>query len=280
MLITGSACELGRATTLACAEAGFHVIATMRRLSDGRALVAEARERRLPIEIEQLDVSTTSAGVKVRELLLKYGPIYGLVNNAAVVIRGAFEEQSERDVWDQFETNVLGLMAVTRALLPSMRASDRGRIINVSSMSGRVALPGLSTYAAAAHAVEGLSEALRLELAPFGVQVCVLEVGAVKHSILLNNIRMAEYQDKAGPYADMAEQVEQSKLLDVEREPDSSAVGGAISRLLRETAPPYRTVVGLNTRTVMALRKLIPDNLLTDGVRRYLGLPPNQGRSR
>jgi short-subunit dehydrogenase len=280
VLITGGACDVGQATALACAEAGYQVIITMRRVQPLRALERLAAERGLGIHIEQLDVSGNGAAAKIRELVLKYGPLYGLVNNAAVAVSGPFEEQSERDVWSQFETNVLGLMNVTRAVLPTMRASERGRIINVSSISGRLALPGLSTYAAATHAIEGLSEALRMELSPFGVAVCLVEAGSVKPSVLLGKCRAAEHAREDSPYARMIEQVEKAVLQSAERDPSAEAVASAVLRLLRGPTPPYRTVVGLNARTMLAMRKVIPDSLFADGVRRYIGLKPASSRSR
>ena len=156
----------------------------MRNLARRRALEEAAAARSVSLELEQLDVTAEGVEAKVRELVLKYGPIYALVNNAGIAVDGPFEEQSEVDIRDQFETNVFGLMAVTRALLPSMRAAGRGRIINLSSISGRVALPLCSVYAATKHAVEGLSEALRWELEPFGIEVCVIEPGTFRTPIL------------------------------------------------------------------------------------------------
>lgn len=280
VLITGGGCEVGQATAIACATAGFQVILTTRRLQPLRALQLEADERKLDIQVEQLDVSGSGASAKVREIVLKYGPIYGLVNNAAVAVSGPLEEQSDRDVFAQFETNVLGLITVTRALLPTMRAGSRGRIVNVSSASGRVALPGLSTYAATIHAVEGLSEALRLELSPFGVDVCLVEAGSVKPAVLLGQCGSAEHARLDGPYARLIERVERVVLQSAGRDPSAESVAGAIARLLKDPSPPYRTVVGLNARTMLALRKVIPDSLFADGVRRYIGLPSAPDRSR
>src|SRR4051812_34967356 len=124
----------------------------MRDVQRRKELDEAAKTRGVKIDVEHLDVVADGAAEKIRELILKYGPVYALVNNAGIAIGGAFEEKSEADARDQFETNVFGLMAATRAVLPTMRAAGRGRIINVSSMSGRIALPLLSTYAATKHA--------------------------------------------------------------------------------------------------------------------------------
>src|SRR5262245_12853482 len=102
----------------------------MRNLERRKPLEEAAKARGVTMHVEQLDVTADGVGAKVRELILKYGPFYAAVNNAGIAVGGPFEEQSEVDVREQFETNVFGLMAVTRAVLPSMRAAQRGRIIN------------------------------------------------------------------------------------------------------------------------------------------------------
>lgn len=164
ILITGTSSGIGLSAAIECAAAGYNVVATMRNLDKRGPLEDAAKARGVEIAVEQLDVTAKHVEASVRQLILKYGPFYGLVNNAGIAIAGAFEEQSSRDIHEQFETNVFGMMAITRAVLPSMRAASRGRIVNVSSLSGRVALPGVSIYAATKHAVEGFSEALRWEL--------------------------------------------------------------------------------------------------------------------
>jgi NAD(P)-dependent dehydrogenase (short-subunit alcohol dehydrogenase family) len=201
VLITGCSSGIGLSAALECANAGFRVVATMRNLERRETLLAAAKERELSVSVEQLDVTSTSAPVKVRELVLKYGPFFGLVNNAGIAFGGAFEEQTDEDVREQFETNVFGLMAITRAVLPSMRAQGRGRVVNVSSLSGRVGLPGVSSYAATKHAVEGFSEALRWEVEPFGVQVVLVEPGTFRTPIFAGNQRRASLADMEGPYA-------------------------------------------------------------------------------
>src|SRR6185436_12681130 len=117
------------------------------------------------------DVAHPAAGDRVRELIDRHGAFHTIVNNAGVTVLSAFEEHSEADVRGLFEANVFGLFAVTRAALPAMRAAGRGRIVNVTSLAGRLAPPLVSVYAASKHAVEGFSEALRWELEPLGIQV-------------------------------------------------------------------------------------------------------------
>jgi NAD(P)-dependent dehydrogenase (short-subunit alcohol dehydrogenase family) len=275
VLITGTSSGIGLATAIECAAAGFRVIATMRNLDRRKALdeAAQARGVSSSISVEQLDVTADHVVPKIRELVLKYGPFYGLVNNAGIAIGGAFEEQSEADVREQFETNVFGLMAVTRAVLPTMRAAQRGRIINVSSVAGRVGLPLVSTYAATKHAVEGLSESLRWELEAFGIDVCLVEPGTFKTPIFFANLRRGANITAAGPYSAVTEMVEKLFLEEAEKAPAPDAVGRAIAGLLGAESPRFRTAIGTDARTLVTLRRMVPDRLFASGIRRLLNLP-------
>lgn len=270
VLITGTSSGIGLATAVECAAAGHRVVATLRNLDKRGALEKAAKERGVKIDVEQLDVTHESAGAKVRELILKYGPFYALVNNAGVAVAGAFEEQSDEDVREQFETNVFGLMAVTRAVLPTMRAAGRGRIINVSSVSGRLTFPLLAVYGATKHAVEGFAEGLRWELEPFGVQIVNVEPGMVKTPIYTENQRRGALVGKDGPYAAMNERVEEIVLGDVEKAAPPDVVGASIARLVTDPSPPFRVVIGSDARALVTLRRILPDRLFSMGMRRVL----------
>jgi NAD(P)-dependent dehydrogenase (short-subunit alcohol dehydrogenase family) len=267
LLITGSSGRIGAAAVEACVLAGHTVIATMRDVSRGEELFRALQGRH--VHFEQLDVAASDAGEKVRELLLKYGPVEALVNNASMAVCGAFEEQSERDVFDQLETNVLGMMAVTRALLPSMRAAGSGRIISVSGIAGRVGVPALAPYAATKHALAGFCDALRHEVAPFGIAVCVVEVGSLRTPVPGSYRRRGELTDAAGPYAPLTRAME--RLLR-DGSVDVQAVGRRIVQLVTEPSPPFRTTVGGPALATAALRNALPDALFASGLRRLMGL--------
>jgi NAD(P)-dependent dehydrogenase (short-subunit alcohol dehydrogenase family) len=273
VLITGTSSGIGLSAALECAAAGYRVVATMRNLERRKPVDEQAKARGLSIDVEQLDVTTPAAAGKVRELVMKYGPFYGLVNNAGISVGGVFEEQSEEDVRDQFETNVFGMMAVTRAVLPSMRAAQRGRIINVSSMSGRIGMPLLSIYAATKHAVEGFSEALRWEVEPFGVDVCLVEPGTFKTPIFFDNQRRGQNVSREGAYGAITEVVEKILLEEAAKAPPPDAVGKAVARLLGEPSPRFRSLIGTDARTLVTLRRMVPDRLFASGIRRLLNLP-------
>jgi NAD(P)-dependent dehydrogenase (short-subunit alcohol dehydrogenase family) len=275
VLVTGTSSGIGLAAAIACARAGFEVIATLRNFERRAALDHELHrlaagpeaDRAPRVHIEQLDVTAAYAGDKVRELLLKYGPIEYLVNAAGVAVGGVFEEQSDLDVRDQFETNVFGVMTVTRALLPAMRAAGRGRIVNVSSIAGRFGIPGLSTYAASKHALEGFSDSLRHELAPFGIQVCLVELGGIHEPLQ----RRAELADEDGPYAYLTRMVKRTLLAGGEAD-GATAAGAKVARLLLAPEPPFRSLIGRGAKAMAAWQRVAPDALFSTTLRRLMGL--------
>lgn len=269
VLITGTSSGIGLSAAIASARTGHRVIATMRNLERKEALERAAKEAGVEVAIEQLDVTSSSVGMKIRELVLKYGPIFGLVNNAGIGFGGAFEEQTDEDIREQFETNVFGLMSVTRAVLPCMRAARRGRIINISSLSGRLGLPCVSGYAASKHAVEGFSEALRWEVESFGVTVHVVEPGTVRTPIFFGNQRRGSLVSSDGPYAPLNQWVEKVVTEEAQRAPHPDMVGQIVESILTSPSPSFRTTVGRDARTLVTLRRALPDRLFASGVRFY-----------
>src|SRR6185312_15795275 len=184
ILITGATAGIGRAAALALAKAGHVVIATGRRHDALQSLQAEARAEgaRGALHVIALDVTRTESidGAKREVDRITQGRgLDALVNNAGYGLIGPLEAISDDDLRDQFATNVFGLVAVTRAFVPAMRARGEGRVINVGSMGGRVTFPFMGAYNATKYAVESLSDALRMELAPFGVRVALIEPGAI-----------------------------------------------------------------------------------------------------
>ncbi|MDC3955118.1 SDR family NAD(P)-dependent oxidoreductase [Polyangium jinanense] len=272
VLITGTSSGIGLSAAIECAAAGHKVVATMRDLDRREALEKAAKDRGVSVDVEQLDVISPGAGDKIRELVLKYGPFFALVNNAGIAIGGPFEEQSEDDVRLQLETNVLGLMATTRAILPSMRSAGRGRIVNVSSTSGRVAMPCLSIYAATKHAVEGFSEALRWELEPFGIDVLVVAPGTFRTPIFFENLKRGAHVADEGPYGALIRRIEDLAIGGARRAPPPDEVGRTIMRLVGEPFPPFRTIVGRDGFAMTTLRGVMPDRLFALGLRRALAL--------
>jgi NAD(P)-dependent dehydrogenase (short-subunit alcohol dehydrogenase family) len=176
-IVTGSSSGFGLLTAIELALKGFTVIATMRDVNKAQPLLELAKENRVEnfIHVLPLDVTSTESILLFRDKLENYPSIDVLVNNAGYALGGFSEELLIEDYRLQFETNFFGLIAVTQTVLPLMRAKKQGRIINMSSISGRIGFPGLSAYVASKHALEGYSESLRLELKPFGIDVSLIE---------------------------------------------------------------------------------------------------------
>jgi short-subunit dehydrogenase len=171
VFITGATAGIGRTTALHLASLGHHVIASGRKPTELAKLAAEARGLAGKLDVIPLDVtqpdSIAAAVVEVTRLTGERG-LDALINNAGFGVLGPTSEISDAEIRRQYETNVFGLMNVTRAFLPAMRARRAGRIINVSSVGGRITLPYFGVYNSTKYAVESLSDALRYELGPFG----------------------------------------------------------------------------------------------------------------
>lgn len=180
-LVTGTSSGIGRATVDAFLDAGWNVVATMR--TPGIERLGEAARKVDPgrLQVAALDVtSPASIDAAVAGALERFGAIDAVVNNAGYAVVGPFEAISASQVERQFATNVLGLMAVTRSVLPHMRARGSGSIINVSSVGGRMTFPMYSVYHGTKWAVEGFSESLVHELSGVGIRVRIVEPGPIR----------------------------------------------------------------------------------------------------
>jgi NAD(P)-dependent dehydrogenase (short-subunit alcohol dehydrogenase family) len=191
VLITGCSSGFGLLTALRFARAGDRVTATMR--SPDRAPQAL---REAPITLARLDVCEPASIAAAVEAA---GEIDVLVNNAGIELRSSIEDASDADVRKQFETNLFGTLAVTRAVLPRMRQRGAGTIVNVSSIAGLVSRPYGGYYAATKHALEAITEALHFEVQPFGVRVVLIEPGQYD-TRLLGNAFPGERFDASSPY--------------------------------------------------------------------------------
>ena len=190
-LVTGAGSGFGLLTSLLLAEKGWIVYAGLRDPSRGDALLAEARARGVRDLVVPLHLDVTDAGhiaQGIETIRVQQGRLDALVNNAGFAA-GGFVEEVPLERWrEQFETNVFGLVAMTKAALPIMRAQRSGRIVLISSVSGRIGFPALAPYVASKHAVEGLGESLRLELAGFGIGVSLIEAGPYRTAIWQKSI--------------------------------------------------------------------------------------------
>lgn len=184
VLVTGTSTGIGRSAALELAARGWRVFAGVRKEADGKSLLAELESAKGELHPVRLDVAKRDSILRVVEEIhaATAGQLDGLVNNAGVYLGGPLELMTAEEIDLTYAVNVTGLLNLTRACLPLLRAA-KGRIVNVSSISGLVALPGVSVYAGSKHAVEAITDSLRVELAPFGVKVIAVEPGGVKTAI-------------------------------------------------------------------------------------------------
>ena len=205
VLITGATDGLGKALALLLAERGYRVFAAGRSAEKLAQLDAAAREKKVPLESVALDVcSDDSVKRGVEHVLGKAGAIDVLVNNAGLNYTAAVEDLSMEAWRAQFETNFFGVLRVTRAVLPQMRERRSGRILMMSSISGLVTAPTQGAYSSSKHALEALSNALRMELYPFSIPVVLIEPGYIVTGIGKAAAELSKpYVEKGGPYASL-----------------------------------------------------------------------------
>ena len=230
-LVTGARRGIGRATAFELGRRGFEVIATMRNPDDGAELAREARRAGVEIEIAKLDVTAADGWVPPEGLRV-------LVNNAGVERQNdAFEHTSLEDWRTIFETNVFGLVDVTRRAIPSLRRSGGGVICNVTSCSTLVPMPFFGVYRASKAAVSAVGESLRTELAGFGIRVVEIMPGAIETDMLAASSLLPEGAAHPG-YGALGERVRSSRALAADATtPPGEAAGQIVDAILNDAAP-------------------------------------------
>lgn len=200
VLVTGASSGIGEACAVLLARKGFRVYAGARRLEKLKILEGLGEGRIAALALDVADAgSIAAAAARIAE---DGAGLWGLVNNAGVSVTGPLEQVPIEEWRRQFETNVFGLVAMTKAVLPAMRAAGAGRIVNIGSVAGRIASPFMSAYASSKHAVEGLSDSLRRELAPHGVKVTVVRPGFINTPFgEPEQEGFARYAEPGTPYA-------------------------------------------------------------------------------
>jgi NAD(P)-dependent dehydrogenase (short-subunit alcohol dehydrogenase family) len=272
-LITGSSSGIGLATSLYLARRGYTVWATMRNLEKASEIRKIIESERLPIELAQLDVcDDSSVKEAVAQILQKSGRIDVLVNNAGYGLRGAIEEVSLDEWKRQFETNFYGVIRVTQAVLPQMRAQRSGAIVNISSVLGRMAIPFSGPYTASKFALEGLTETLRYELAPWNIKVVLIEPGFIATNFQQNAQLAQAAQSQDSPYAIFKQASGRRVQRNIYRAAPPERVAETIYRAITHPRPKLRYAVGRDARLVLPLRRFLPEGLFERILKRQLGL--------
>jgi NAD(P)-dependent dehydrogenase (short-subunit alcohol dehydrogenase family) len=291
-LVTGASTGIGKATALRLVAAGWTVLAGVRSEAAGESLVREAgaaQERLRPVLLDvtrEADIASAAESVRSagepaataspgEAAARDPGHLHALVNNAGIGIGGPLEVLSDEDLRRQFDVNVFGQIALTRALLPALRAAH-GRIVFLSSIGGRVAMAYSGPYAASKHAIEAFGDTLRVELRSSGVQVTLIEPGSVATPIWdkgHSEVDRLQIPPELAPYYGHVQDAFRKVLEDTARRgipPEAVAdtiVGALTSRRMRG-----RYLVGRDARVMLALRRLLPDRAFDAFARRALGV--------
>jgi NAD(P)-dependent dehydrogenase (short-subunit alcohol dehydrogenase family) len=263
VLITGASTGIGKATAQLFQQQGWNVVATMRSPDKDSELANLPNVLCLPLDVTQVD--TIHAAID--RAIAQFGTIDVVVNNAGYGLIGAFEACEMTDIRGQFETNVFGLMEVTRAILPHFRLRQQGIVVNVASIGGRMTFPLYSPYHATKWAVDGFSESLHYELRQFNIKVKIIEPGAIKTDFYSRSISVAK---KAGLTAYdnyIARTSPQMDRAGAEGSPPT-VTAQAIYQAVTDGSWKLRYPAGGNASFLLGLRKLLPDEWFIELMRR------------
>ncbi len=274
VLITGCSTGIGRVTAEHLAAKGWTVYASARRLE---SLDDLAQRGCKPLALDVCDEASMRTAVDTVER--EHGAVGVLINNAGYGQEGAVEEVSMDQVRRQFETNVFGLLRLTQYVLPGMRRQSWGKIVNLSSMGGKLTFPGGGIYHASKHALEALSDALRFEVRPFGIDVIVIEPGPIKTrfgdtavgSIESLNENHSPYAAFNAVVARRIREAYEGPMARMAGEPE--AVARVIETAIMARRPKARYPVTVAARVLMGLRRWLPDRAF-DGFLRTQFSPP------
>jgi len=279
ILITGATAGIGRHAALHLAARGHHVIATGRNAAALDELSAQ-RKPGVALDVVRLDVSDAASIAQAKEEVARLTGgrgIDALVNNAGYGLPGPLVELDDAELRAQFEVNVFGLMAVTRAFAGTMQARGKGRIVNISSVGGQVSMPMFGAYHATKYAVEALSDALRLELAPFGIRVAVVAPGPIRTEFATRSLHEIDKQrGRDTAYASAYARADQIAALADAQGVGPEVVSRAIEHAIDSRSPRRRYVVPFKIGVAMWLLRLVPLRVLDAVFSRFMGMTRRQ----
>lgn len=262
VLVTGASSGIGRVTCLHLAERGHVVVGTSRMLERLSGLFDDAEGRGLRVWGVELDVnSDESVGEVMPGLIEQFGGFDALVNNAGFGVWGPVESLSIDELKLQFEANFFGAVRMVQATLPGMLERGAGRIVNISSVLGRIGTPFNGAYVASKYALEGLSESLRTEVAPFGVKVALVEPGLFETNFQKNQLRAARSDDPSLVYAPYVESYNRRHDQFDWFAADPIKVARVIEKVIRSRNPALRHPVGLDCRLGTVGARVLPERL-------------------
>lgn len=272
VLITGATSGMGKETALLLAKHGYSVYAGVRNSSE--ELLDEAEKRGVKLNTVALDVQDTASIQKaVQHVIGKEGKIDVLVNNAGFGLLATLEEGTDEEIFKQFDVNVFGLIKMTREVLPHMRAAQSGVVINISSFLGKMGLPLLSHYNASKYAVEGITDSLRFEVAPFGIRVHSVLAGLfgtnfVKKGLVANSKTTSE----DSPYKDLVAHFVPIVANAINEGPDPLPIAQAVKNIIEDENSDIAVQVGKESELFVPMRKSMDDKAFEEKVKETFGL--------
>jgi len=241
-IITGSSSGIGFETALALAREGYFTYATMRDTKKEINVKETAKKENLKLEVLEMDVDKDdSVKNAINKIVKEKGRIDVLVNNAGYGLFGCLEDISMEDLKAQFETNFFGVVRVLQAVIPVMRKQKSGIIVNVSSIAGRIGFPVSPAYISSKFALEGLSESLRYELSPFGINTIIIEPGVIKTNFMSSTKKILKSDS---PYKDITNKVIAGITMMSEMGTPANEVANTIIKAIKSEKPLPRYVVG------------------------------------
>ncbi|MCI0488383.1 MAG: SDR family NAD(P)-dependent oxidoreductase [Blastocatellia bacterium] len=278
VIVTGASAGIGEATARRLAREGARVVMAARRLDRVASIKNEIEAEGHSAIAFSCDITSPEDRKRlVRETLAAEGRIDALVNNAGYGQRGPIEMIPVEAIRRNFETNLFSLIALSQLVIPIMRKQRSGRIINVSSVAGRIARPLSSVYDATKHALEAISDGLRGELAPFGIQVVVIEPGFIATEFLQVADEVSRpVIEQAGPYAQFYEGFKKgySRMRRLAGRPDD--IAELIARALTVERPRPRYAAPRHARLFLALKRFLPERLFDYFLNRQAGITPDK----
>jgi NADP-dependent 3-hydroxy acid dehydrogenase YdfG len=262
ILITGSSTGIGKVTARYFASKGWNVIATMRKPEQETELNLLPNVLLLPLDV----TDQKSIDQAIADGVLRFGKIDAIVNNAGFAVGGPFETATEEQIGKQFATNVGGIFACVRGILPHFRANNSGVIVNVASMGGRACFPYFSLYHSTKWAVDGFSESLWYEMRNLGIKVKIIEPGAIKTDFYGRSQTFSLDENKT----DEVTMAYKEDYLPIKKTFDQTGNGGAnpeivaktIYRAVTDNSHKLRYTVGLDAKILLFLRWLLPNQLM------------------
>ena len=254
-VVTGSSSGIGFETALALAKEGYYTYATMRDTKKSDKIKELGQKDNLKIDVLELDVDDEgSVKTAMKKILDEKQRVDVIVNNAGWGLWGCVEDVSVDEFKAQFETNFFSIIRLIQEVGPTMRKQGSGKIVNISSVAGRIGFPASPAYISSKFALEGLSESLRLEMSPFGIDVIIIEPGVIKTNFL-NPVKLAKKSESDTAYSDITAKVVSGVKMMAEMGTPAKEVADTIVKAVKDDKPLPRYIVGNDASMFLEAKK-------------------------